>query len=82
MPRTNTRRRPGRASCWESVVLLLIGLTAVVLLAKGVAGSIEAMVVSVGAPLEAIGLLVALLVLLPEAVAALRAAGATSCRRA
>jgi len=31
-------------------------------------------VVSVGAPLEAIGLLVALLVLLPEAVAALRAA--------
>ncbi len=65
---------PGPRQLWESVVLLLVGLTAVVLLAKGVAGSIEAMVVSVGAPLEAIGLLVALLVLLPEAVAALRAA--------
>ena len=35
---------------------------------------IETMVVAVGAPIEAVGLLVALLVLLPETVAALRAA--------
>ena len=48
--------------------------TAVVLLAKGVAGSLETMVTAVGAPVEAVGLLVALLVLLPETVAALRAA--------
>lgn len=65
---------PSPRQFWESVVLLLVGLTAVVLLAKGVSGSIEMMVVSVGAPLEAIGLLVAALVLLPETVAALRAA--------
>jgi Ca2+:H+ antiporter len=58
----------------ESVALLLVGLVAVVLLAKGVSGSIETMVLAVGAPLEAVGLLVALLVLLPETVAALRAA--------
>ena len=65
---------PGPRQFWESVVLLVVGLTAVVLLAKGVAGSLEAMVTAVGAPVEAVGLLVALLVLLPETVAALRAA--------
>jgi Ca2+:H+ antiporter len=65
---------PGPRQFWESVVLLLVGLTAVVLLAKGVAGSLETMVTAVGAPVEAVGLLVALLVLLPETVAALRAA--------
>lgn len=65
---------PGTRQVWESVVLLVIGLVAVVLLAKGVAGSMEAMILKVGAPTEAIGLLVALLVLLPETLAALRAA--------
>jgi Ca2+:H+ antiporter len=65
---------PGPRQVWESVVLLLVGLVAVVLLAKGVAGSIETVVVAVGAPTEAVGLLVALLVLLPETVAALAAA--------
>lgn len=65
---------PGPRQVWESVVLLVVGLVAVVLLAKGVAGSIETMVLKVGAPTEAVGLLVALLVLLPETVAALRSA--------
>jgi Ca2+:H+ antiporter len=65
---------PGPRQFWESVVLLLIGLVAVVLLAKGVSGSMETMVVALGAPIDAVGLLVALLVLLPETVAALRAA--------
>jgi Ca2+:H+ antiporter len=65
---------PGPRQVWESAVLLLVGLVAVVLLAKGVAGSIETAVLAVGAPTEAIGLLVALMVLLPETVAALAAA--------
>ena len=65
---------PGPRQVWESVILLVVGLIAVVLLAKGVAGSVEAMVLKLGAPTEAVGLLVALLVLLPETVAALRAA--------
>jgi Ca2+:H+ antiporter len=65
---------PGPRQVWESAVLLLVGLVAVVLLAKGVAGSIEAAVLSIGAPPQAVGLLVALLVLMPETVAALRAA--------
>jgi Ca2+:H+ antiporter len=65
---------PGARQLWESVALLLVGLVAVVLLAKGVAGSIETAVAAVGAPTEVVGLLVALLVLLPETVAALGAA--------
>ncbi|MBM3646137.1 MAG: ionic transporter y4hA, partial [Alphaproteobacteria bacterium] len=65
---------PDSRQLWESIVLLLVGLAAVVLLAKGIAGSIETAVARVGAPSETIGLLVALLVLLPETVAALRAA--------
>jgi Ca2+:H+ antiporter len=65
---------PGARQLWESVVLLLVGLVAVVLLAKGVSTSIEEVVERFNAPNESIGLLVALLVLLPETVAALRAA--------
>ncbi|SEP41926.1 Ca2+:H+ antiporter [Rhodospirillales bacterium URHD0017] len=65
---------PESRQVWESVVMLLIGLLAVVLLAKSVAGSIETVVSAIGAPVEAVGLLVALLVLLPETVAALSAA--------
>ncbi|WP_422001782.1 calcium:proton antiporter [Reyranella sp.] len=65
---------PGPRQLLESVGLLLVGLVAVVLLAKGVAGAIEGAVVGIGAPIEAVGLLVALLVLLPETVSALGAA--------
>ena len=65
---------PGSRQLWESVVMLLVGLVAVVLLAKSVAGSIETVGSAIGAPVEAVGLLVALLVLLPETVAALGAA--------
>ena len=65
---------PAPHQFWESVVLLLVGLVAVVLLAKGVAGSIDTVVGAMGAPADAVGLVVALLVLLPETIAALRAA--------
>ena len=65
---------PSGRQFWESVVLLVVALTAVVLLAKGISGSIEDVVRAVGAPVDAIGLLVALLVLLPETLAALRSA--------
>ncbi|MFO1079274.1 MAG: ionic transporter y4hA [Reyranellaceae bacterium] len=65
---------PTPAQFWESVGLLVVGLTAVVLLAKGVSGSFEKVVAAIGAPADAVGLLVALLVLLPETVSALRAA--------
>ncbi|MDP1752235.1 MAG: ionic transporter y4hA [Reyranella sp.] len=65
---------PSARQFWESVALLLAALAAVVLLAKSFAGAVEAGVKSAGAPVEAVGLLVALLVLLPETLAALRSA--------
>ncbi|MCA0300915.1 MAG: ionic transporter y4hA [Proteobacteria bacterium] len=65
---------PPMARVWESAGLLVAGLVAVVLLAKSVSGSIEDAVLAVGAPIQSVGLLVALLVLLPETVSALRAA--------
>jgi Ca2+:H+ antiporter len=63
---------PAPRRFWESVVLLLIARA--VLLARHFAGSLETFVAAVGAPVDAVGLLVALLVLLPETLAALRAA--------
>jgi Ca2+:H+ antiporter len=65
---------PTARQFWESVGLLLVALAGVVLLAKSFAVAIESAVQAVGAPIEAVGLLVALLVLLPETLAALRAA--------
>ena len=57
-----------------SVVLLIAALVGVVLLAKHVAETVKVGVNMVGAPIGAIGLLVAILVLMPESLAAMRAA--------
>lgn len=65
---------PAMRQVWESVVLLVAALGAVVLLAKTFAGSVGSTMEVLGAPIGAVGLLVALLVLLPETMAALRAA--------
>lgn len=59
---------------WWSSVLLIIALVAVVLLAKSLGKPITQLVQAVDAPIAAVGLFVAILVLLPESVAALRAA--------
>lgn len=56
--------------------LLLACLGAVVLLAKALAPTIEAGVAALGAPRAAVGVVIAGLVLLPESVAAIRAARA------
>jgi Ca2+:H+ antiporter len=57
-----------------SAVALVLSLVAVVGLAKFLSPSIEAGLESVGAPKSAVGIVIALLVLLPEAGAALTAA--------
>ncbi len=57
-----------------SGVLLVVGLAAVVLLAKALSPTIEAGVAAAGAPKTLVGILVAFVILLPEGVAALRAA--------
>ena len=63
----------GRAAL-ISLVLLLVALIAVVGLAKGVSPSIEAGVARAGLPQAVVGVVIALLVLLPETIAAVRAA--------
>jgi Ca2+:H+ antiporter len=57
-----------------SIVHLLTALGATVLLAKNLGGSIKGLVTTLGAPIGLVGLLVAAIVLLPETIAAVRAA--------
>lgn len=64
-----------------SYVRLTLALVAIVLLAKSFAGSIGEGVAAIGAPPASIGVLVALLVLLPESVAAIQAARANQLQR-
>lgn len=65
---------PSNATVAASLVLLLVALGAVVLLAKTLAPAIERGVLSVGAPISLVGIIVAMVILLPEGVAAWRAA--------
>jgi Ca2+:H+ antiporter len=65
---------PSNTKTAISLILLLISLVVVVLLAKALSPAIEAAIDSVGAPRSVVGIAIALLVLLPEGVAATRAA--------
>jgi Ca2+:H+ antiporter len=67
---------PTAAHAWASFALLVVSLVAVVGLAKKISPVIEAAVLGAGAPQAAIGVAIAMLVLLPETVAAVRAAHA------
>jgi Ca2+:H+ antiporter len=65
---------PATTTALASLVLLLVSLVAVVGLAKTLAPSIEAAVVGAGMPRAVVGIAIAMLVLLPETLSALRAA--------
>jgi Ca2+:H+ antiporter len=67
---------PGNAMTAVSSILLLFCLAAVVLLAKKLAPSLEAAVTQMGAPDAVVGVIIAAIILLPEGLAALRAARA------
>lgn len=67
---------PSLTRTWISVGLLVVSLIAVIGLAKVLSPTIEGFVAAAGAPKAMIGVVIALLVLLPETVAALRAAHA------
>ncbi|MFN8160910.1 MAG: hypothetical protein U0R52_07700 [Solirubrobacterales bacterium] len=58
----------------SSLALLFLALVAVVGLAKVESGAIEDAVLAIGAPQSAVGVVIALLVLLPETLAAVRSA--------
>lgn len=67
---------PTNAAALASGALLLVSLVAVVGLAKSLAPTIERTVAALGAPAAVVGVVIALLVLLPEGLAAVRAARA------
>jgi Ca2+:H+ antiporter len=67
---------PSVTLAWASFGLLFVALAAVVGLAKLLSPSIESAVAAAGAPKATISIAIALLVLLPETTAALRAARA------
>jgi Ca2+:H+ antiporter len=73
---TQNAARPSNAVTALSSVLLLMCLAAVVLLAKKLAPTLEAVVLRLGAPNALVGVIIAGIVLLPEGLAALRAARA------
>jgi len=66
--------KPGNGATALSSVLLLICLATVVLLAKKLAPSLEALVLRMGAPNALVGVIIAAIVLLPEGLAAVQAA--------
>lgn len=67
---------PGKTKTLVSAALLFIALVCVVGLAKALSPSIEVAVNTIGAPKTIVGIAIAALVLMPESVAAVRAARA------
>ncbi len=65
---------PTAAQTWASLGLLVVSLVSVIGLAKVLSPTIERVVDQLGAPKAVIGVVIAVLVLLPETVAAIRAA--------
>jgi Ca2+:H+ antiporter len=66
--------RPSERATVSSLLLLLIALVAVVGLAKTVSPNIEDALTSAGLPASVMGVVIAMVVLLPETIAAVRAA--------
>lgn len=73
-PLHNSQEMISRKKLYISGVLLILCLGIVVLLAKLLSKDVEHIVVSVGAPRSLVGIIIAGIVLLPEGLAAVRAA--------
>ena len=67
---------PTNAQTWLAFGALIVSLGAVVLMAKSLSGPLESAVAAANAPRALVGVAIAAIVLLPESVAAIRAAGA------
>ena len=65
-----------KTEAWLSFLSLCVSLIAVIGLAKFLAPTIESAVIAVGAPKTVVGIIIAIIVLLPEAGAAINAARA------
>lgn len=68
------KERPGKKATALSGILLPVNLFAVVLLAETMAPSLEKFIQSIGAPVSLSGIIIACIILLPEGIAAAKAA--------
>jgi len=66
--------KPSTIKTIISLIFLIVSLVAVVLLAKALSPSIESAIAKAGAPRSVVGIAIAMLVLLPEGVSAVKAA--------
>jgi Ca2+:H+ antiporter len=67
-------KSPTNTATSVSIVFLLISLAAVVILAESLAPDIEGGVAKIGAPKSVVGIIIAMVVLLPEGISAIQAA--------
>jgi Ca2+:H+ antiporter len=67
-------KKPTKKEAFLSILFLLMSLAAVVLIAEELAPHIESGVEKIGAPKSLVGIIIAMAVLLPECLSALRAA--------
>ncbi len=65
---------PSNSKTWASLFLLIVCLAVVIFMAKGLSPVIEDFVEKMGAPRALVGVIIASVVLLPEGLAAIRAA--------
>ncbi|MBO9562030.1 MAG: ionic transporter y4hA [Niastella sp.] len=65
---------PNTVTAVSSLLFLLLALAVVVILSKNLSPAIENIVVSMGAPKSLVGIIIATVILLPEGLAAIRAA--------
>ena len=73
-PVVTPKTSPSNLKTFLSFIFLLASLVTVVLLAKALSPSIESAIEKAGAPRSVVGIAIALLVLLPEGVSAIKAA--------
>jgi len=67
---------PGTAEAWLSFILLIVSLVSVVGIAKLLSPTVEMVVMKANAPKALVGIIIAMIVLMPETWAAVRAARA------
>jgi Ca2+:H+ antiporter len=68
--------RPPDAIAWQGLIMLVVSLTAVILLAKLLSKPLENAIDAAGLPRAFVGVVIAMIVLLPEGIASVRAAAA------
>lgn len=74
-------QKPTKAQAILSTICLLLNLAAVVLLAESLAPNLDAFVVKIGAPPSLSGIIIAMIILLPEGISAIKAAGANKMQK-